>query len=194
MNSGLRVNSGRVATLVALSILAGACRNGESDQQAAGAALKRGLVAQTAGDTEAAVGDYLDVLSLEPRNKYALYNLGLISQQRGDAASAEEYYRQAIDADPNYEPALFNLAVIRTNAGGTQEAVDLYRRVIAVNAKNARAHFNLGLLLANSGNQQGGAREVAEAITLDPSLSKSLPGASASPSSKPSRSSASPGA
>jgi Flp pilus assembly protein TadD len=178
----LRVKPGRVAVVVALSLLAGACHDGTSDKQTADAALQRGLHAQTSGDTQAAVGDYLDVLSVEPRNKYALYNLGLIAQQRGDAASAETYYRQAIDADPDYEPALFNLAIVRANAGATQEAADLYQRVIQVNPKNAKAYFNLGVLLANAGDQRGGAREVAKAIGLDPSLSKSLPSASSSPS------------
>ncbi len=178
----LRVKPGRVAVVVALSLLAGACHDGPSDQQTADGALQRGLHAQTSGDTQAAVGDYLDVLSVEPRNKYALYNLGLIAQQRGDAGSAETYYRQAIDVDPDFEPALFNLAVMRANAGATKEATDLYQRVIQLNPKNAKAHFNLGVLLANAGDKRGGAKEVAKAIALDPSLGSGLPGGTNSPS------------
>ena len=178
----LLVKPDRVVAVLALSLLIGGCHGGTSDQQAADAALQRGLRAQTSGDTQAAVGDYLDVLSVEPRNKYALYNLGLIAQRKGDAASAETYYRQSIDVDPDYEPALFNLAIVRGTVGATQDAADLYRRVIQVNPKNAKAHFNLGVLLANAGDQRGGAREVAKAIALDPSLSKSLPGATSSPS------------
>src|SRR5918996_1536709 len=114
--------------LLVSSLMLQACQ-GQADQEAAGEALQEGLEAHRSGDVETAEERYREVLDLQPRNKFALYNLGLIKQNRGDSAGAEADYRRALNVDPNFVPVLFNLAIVRTDAGASEEAVELYRRV-----------------------------------------------------------------
>jgi tetratricopeptide (TPR) repeat protein len=153
-----------------LSVVLVACVGGTDPDEA----LAEGLAEQQAGNTEAAVDAYLDVLEIDPTDRFALYNLGLIAQQRGDIGSAETYYRSALDTDPTFVEALFNLAIIREDAGDPQEAIELYRQATQADPANARAHFNLGLLLKATGEGAAGDAELAVALDLDPSLSSRL--------------------
>ncbi len=133
-------------------------------------ALEAGLQAHVEGRTPEAVTRYQEVLKLDPKNKFALYNLGLISQSSGDHADAEAKYREALLIDPNYQPALFNLAIVRTAAGDLDEAISLYRRAVAADPDNASAHLNLGLLLRRTGRTAEGDAEVQRARALNPNL------------------------
>ncbi len=182
---------------VALAVLAlGACSvgNGPAASPAggtsvsAGDALAKALAAHTAGRIDDAVRGYFQVLSLDPTNKFAFYNLGEIAQRQNKLATAEGYYRSALEADANMSAALFNLAIVLTQRGDTTEAIALYRRVIAIDAKSAGAHYNLGLLLRQIGQTAEADRELATAHQLDPKLiapsASPRPQASASPTGR----------
>jgi Tfp pilus assembly protein PilF len=136
----------------------------------AGTVLTKALQELVAGQTAQAKADFEQVLRLDPRNKYAEYNLGYIAQIGGNASDAETQYRLALAIDPKYGPALYNLAILRTADGATAAAIELYRRAIAADAKDANAHFNLGLLLRKTGNANDGNAEITTAVGLKPSL------------------------
>ena len=108
-------------------------------------ALNRGLEAHVAGDLDGAAAEYQDVLEIDPRNSFAIYNLGLIDQTRGNFQSAETRYRLALSITPDFTAALFNLAIIRTELGDREEAISLYRQVIAVDPNHATGHLEPGV-------------------------------------------------
>jgi Tfp pilus assembly protein PilF len=137
-----------LAILIVLGSLA--CSPPKSKLEQAQDVLQRGLEAQTAGRLDEATTAYREVLELDPRNKYAFYNLGVIDQNSGRAQAAENNYRIATSIDPDFTPALFNLAILRTDAGANDEAIALYRRVIAAEPFNAAGHLNLGYALAST--------------------------------------------
>jgi Flp pilus assembly protein TadD len=136
--------------------------------------LSAGLTAQGQGHTDVATHDYQQVLTLDPKNKYALYDLALIAQRAGQQAQAETQYRQALNIDPNFAVALFNLAILRTQPA-PQEAVDLYRHAITLNPKDSASHLNLGFLLDSLGLKDEGRSELKLAVGLDPKLSSRVP-------------------
>ncbi len=175
----------RLLSTVALSVAVAGC-GGKSEAEQASDALDRGLKAHAAGQIDEAAADYREVLTHDPQNKFAFYNLGLIDQTAGRADAAEKNYRLALSADPNYEPALFNLAILRTSAGSTQEAIDLYRRATAADANEAGAHLNLGLLLRATGQQTEGDAEVKRAVELNPKLQPNAATSEQTPAPKPS--------
>src|SRR6266567_1366009 len=138
----------RGLVVLALTLLLSAgCLQNKTQAQRASDALNKGLQAHAAGRLDEAAKDYREVLSHDPQNKYAYYDLGVIDQTQNRPAQAENNYRLALSIDPNFPSALFNLAILRADAGSAQEAVDLYRRDIAADPNNARAHLNLGVLL-----------------------------------------------
>ena len=156
------------------------CNGGASEDEQADEILQRGLEAQAAGDLAAAEVAYLEVIQLDPQNKFAYYNLGVIEQSQGRLEAAESHYRTTLGLDPDFVPALFNLAILRTEADFAEEASSLYEHLIEVTPIEtaspedvklvAAAHLNLGFLLIEQGREGRGQKELEEAVRLDPSL------------------------
>ena len=138
-------------------------------------ALAAGLQAVVQGDSATATAKFREVVSLDPKNKLAYYNLGLIEQNRKDLTAAEADYRKTIEIDPTYAPALYNLGIIRAGAGAPAEAIDLYRRATVSDPGFARAYLNLGLLLFDTGDTAGSATALSKAVQLDPNLLARIP-------------------
>lgn len=161
------------AAAVALGAIAFGCGAESGDP------LTQALDAHAEGDVDSAQRLYRDVLSSDPTNKFAHYNLGLIAQTNGDGASAIASYRQALAADGRFVPALFNLAILLTGSKPT-EAIHLYRKVIDLQPKYAAAHLNLGFALKANGATSEGEKELRKALELDPEL-ESRVGASPAP-------------
>lgn len=158
----------RLALVVVLALGLAAC-SGDDERGQADELLQQGLQAQAAGDLNAAVDAYLQVIQLDPQNKFAYYNLGVIEQGKGELPAAEAHYRTTLGLDPDFVPALFNLAILRTDTG-PEEAVTLYEHLIEVDPAHAAAHLNLGFLLIEQGREGRGQKELEEAVRLDPSL------------------------
>lgn len=148
----------------------------EPSEAAVGTPLERGLQAHVAGDLEAAVAAYQEVLGEDPENHLALYNLGLVEQSRGNNGDAEKYYRRTIELDDTYTPAMFNLAILRTAEGDHEEAVELYERVVAIDDENAGAYLNMGFALRELGRDAESRDAFNTAIELDPSMQDRITG------------------
>jgi tetratricopeptide (TPR) repeat protein len=165
----------RVLLAIALAASIASCSGNEVESQRASLALTAALRAHQEGKLDEAAELYEEVLTLQPRNKFAWYNLGLIDQTRDESAEAEERYREAISVDPDFVAALFNLAVLRTAAGDENEAIDLYRQIVEIRPGYAAAHLNLGFALIDVGEEREGRAELDEATRLDPSLASRIP-------------------
>ncbi len=169
-----------VAVVLALSLVLGACSSSgkpgttgtstASDAKTTAQILQRGLNEQIAGNLSAAENDFKTVISRDPKNKFAFYDLGLIYQNQGKNSDAEDQYRLALTIDPKFEVAIYNLAILRTAAKDIPGAVSLYRQAILANPKDANAHYNLGLLLRKQGKTDEGNKEVQTGVNLDGSL------------------------
>jgi tetratricopeptide (TPR) repeat protein len=122
---------------------------------------------------------------MDPRNKFAYYNLGLIDQQAGNNVAAEKEYRQALSLDANFDRAMFNLAILRTPAD-PNEAATLYRKVIAIDPNWAGAHLNLGFVLISTGQSAEGRSELDRAVAIDPTLAPRVKVAPSAPAPSPS--------
>lgn len=131
--------------------------------------IETGLAQVKAEKLGEAEGTFNSVLSLEPDNVYALYNLGYIAQVREDVATAVTQYNAAISADPEFAPALYNLAIL-TEGADLAAAADLYRRVLAVKPEDAATYMRLGFALEELGEDQEAEEMLARGIELDPAM------------------------
>ena len=176
-----------VTSVAAMALLLSACGSAaaaQSDSQKAGVLLNSALAAHQAGRTAEAATNYKKVISLDPQNKWAHYNLGLIEQANGQNTAAEADYRAVLAVDPNFTSALYNLAILRTSAA-PQEAVDLYRHAISVAPKMGSAHLNLGFLLISLGQPAEGKAELDKAVAADPGLAARIPKPAVASNKKP---------
>ena len=159
-----------VPLVLALAAACGGTPTGAKPADPAADALARGVAAHNANKIDEATKAYFEVLSYDPKNKVAFYNLGQIARIGGKLAIAEGYYHSALEIDPNYPPALFGLAAVKQAFNLIQEAVDLYRKDVSLEPTNAAAHYNLGILLRIQGKTAEGEAEIARGMQLDPKL------------------------
>ncbi|MET9960973.1 tetratricopeptide repeat protein [Streptomyces sp. NPDC006326] len=159
--------------------------------QEANALLQGALLQESRHDFAGAARTYRRVLELDPRNKFAWYDLGVIAQQDGKTADALASYDKALKIDPSFTSALFNEAIL-LKSSEPDRAAGLLRRAIAADPKAATAHLHLGHILAAQGPGRAGeaGEEFRRAVATDPSLQSQVPeefreSASPSPTSTP---------
>jgi len=164
----------RMGMAVLLMVTTAACGQAANDTDPS-ATLEAALQAHGEGDLESATKLYEEVITEDPENKFAWYNLGLIRHTQDQVDLAEDGYRKALAIDPDFVPALFNLAILQAASGRVDDAVASYRRVISLQPEYAGAHLNLGFLLIDSGDVAQGKAELRRAVALDPSLESRIP-------------------
>ncbi|MFO8128450.1 MAG: tetratricopeptide repeat protein [Bacteroidales bacterium] len=89
---------------------------------------------QETGALEPATRAYERLLDIDPRNKYALYNLGFINLVYfDDFESAAAYFSQALEIDPEYADAYYNRGYSYELRGLVNEARRDYQKALEVN-------------------------------------------------------------
>ena len=138
---------------------------------AAATLLQTGLDQMAAGDETSAKTTFENVLSLDPENLYALYNLGVIAQNAGETDEAMDYYDQALVIQTDYTPALYNKAILLEKTD-LDQSIQLYRQVIGIDDTMAAAYMRLGFALVHQGKEDEGAEFLEQGIKLDPAMTE----------------------
>jgi hypothetical protein len=138
------------------------------------ALLREGVAAAARGNLALARTDFGAILSVDPANTDAYFDLGVVDQKAGLSGLAATEYQQATFLDPRFAPALVNLAVL-TAPTAPSKAIALYRRVLAIKPSDPDTEFNLGLLLVRTGRSAEGQTMLENAVHTDPSLRAKLP-------------------
>jgi hypothetical protein len=79
--------------------------------------FEAGLAAVGGGKTVAAAEDFAIVLTLDPSNKFARYDLGVLQENAGNVNEALALFRSALHYDPNFVLAQQHVALLAANAG-----------------------------------------------------------------------------
>jgi tetratricopeptide (TPR) repeat protein len=103
--------------------------------------------AEERNDTATAERLYRRVMTLDPGDPAAPFNLGNVLRANGRVVEAEAAYRAAAKADPAFAAAWYNLADLLDEQGRTGEAVESLKQAAAADPLHADATFNLGLFL-----------------------------------------------
>jgi hypothetical protein len=144
------------------------------------ALLQEGIAADAKGNLALARNDFGAILSVDPANTDAYFDLGVVDQKAGLSALAATEYRQAFFLNPTFAPALFNLAIL-TASTSPSKAIALYRQILTIKPDDPNTEFNLGILLVRTGQSVEGQAMLAKAIHTNPSLRASLPAGIAVP-------------
>jgi Tfp pilus assembly protein PilF len=140
------------------------------------AKIDEGVAAQKAGRTDEAERLYEEVLSNDPTNKLANFNLGVAAQVAGDMEKAESFYEKSLETDPVFLPALFNLAILQERTDRNEESAETYRRLLEQYPDNGPAHLNYAFLLTQKLNKPDeGREEFRIAVEKDPTLARRIP-------------------
>jgi tetratricopeptide (TPR) repeat protein len=99
------------------------------------------------GDTADAMRLYQRVMSLDPADAAAAFNLGNLLMAAGRKADAERAFKQAIKADKRFPEVWYNLATLYDEQDREHDAIDALQRALAIDPDYADAVFNLALIL-----------------------------------------------
>jgi Tfp pilus assembly protein PilF len=133
--------------------------------------LKQGLSQAQGRQLGQAETTFKNVLLLDPKNVYALYNLGVIDQTDNNNAGAINYYDAALSSDGTYTPAMYNKAII-LEATNLAAALALYKQIVAINPNASTAYLRMAFVYAKQGQGIKAKEARAKAVALNASLSK----------------------
>jgi soluble lytic murein transglycosylase len=117
---------------------------------AAEAGVERGKLLARAGEIEAAITAYLQVVEAHPASEeaaFAAYWAAVLTEQQGSLAQATDLYQQLATNYPAYEDApraLFRVGLLNWEAGDEETAVTVWQQL--VNTYPERAYGAAGLI------------------------------------------------
>jgi serine/threonine-protein kinase len=129
-----------------------------------------GLALKHAGDREAAVSFYLEVVRSHPEDFLVNYHLsiflGQIRPPRHD--EAVRFSVAALALRPESPEAHVGLGNALAGTGRLDESVRRLRKAVGMEPHSARAHNDLGVALSKSGQTDEALASLREAVRLDP--------------------------
>jgi len=120
-----------------------------------------------AGNTDAALDLYLDVLKDDPNNTFALFGLATTLQRVGWLAEARSTYEELLSIEPHHTGALTNMMAMISEEAPDQALANL-TRLYDINPGYSPIPAQIGLLLAEQGDYQQAITNMQLAISLSP--------------------------
>ncbi|MEM7120125.1 MAG: tetratricopeptide repeat protein [Pseudomonadota bacterium] len=120
-----------------------------------------------AGNAEAAMDLYMDVLREEPDNQFALFGLASTLQRMGWLGEARATYEELLAIDPNNRGALTNMMALIAQEAPDQALANL-QRLYEINPGFSPIPAQIGLLYADMGDYGEAVRNLSLAIDMEP--------------------------
>ena len=96
-----------------------------------------------AGDTDAAISEYKEVVRLNPHYAKVYNNLGVALAKQGRSDEAISQFQAALRLNPNYPNACNNLGIALAGEGRLDEAIGQFQKAIQLNPDYLDAGKNL---------------------------------------------------
>ncbi len=132
--------------------------------------FSRGICYSSAGQFDSAIGQYLQVVKLNPKFAKAYYNLGYALVKQGKFDEAAGSFRQTIQLLPNHVEAYYNLGFVLQSQGKFDEAINSYYQTLKMAPNHTRAHNNLGLLLRSKDELDEAIIHFRSALQVNPNF------------------------
>ena len=127
-----------------------------------------GSALMQAGRVDEAIGQFQEVLVIDPDNAEAYYNLGIAFSQTGRMDEAIADYRKTLEIAPGMGKAHDNLGIALAQEGEVDEAVEQFHTALLMDPNNAEASYNLGLILAQMGRVDEAIAQFQKTLLMDP--------------------------
>jgi tetratricopeptide (TPR) repeat protein len=165
-----------VAVATAATVMLAGCGGSSADNGAKHPELtfRAALQLEKQGDISGSAQLFQQVIKAQPDNYVAMYNLGVIAQEQHNLPAALYQYGRALKVNPRYVPALFNAATIYALRSPLL-AIAIYRRILTLQRVAPTAYLGLGKLEIKHGQPRRGVRDLAAALSQDPSLLPQIP-------------------
>jgi len=110
-----------------------------------------GMLYQENGKPTEALKKYSEMLKMDPRNRFALYNSGYVNMvYLNNYSKAVEFFNGAFRSDSTYADALFNRGFAYELSGDNTKAREDYNKVLKISINHPKAIEGLNRLDAKS--------------------------------------------
>ena len=132
-----------------------------------------GSLQEQAGDANAAIANYRDVIAAQPANVVALNNLAYaLAVHQGKTTEALPFATRALSLAPRDPDVADTLGWIQHLLGNQDEALRLVQGALAANPGRADIRVHLGHIHAEMGNRAKAQEALDEALRADPSVAE----------------------
>ena len=132
-----------------------------------------GASAAQIGKLDQAVQAFEQIISLNPNQANAYFNMGNALKDQGKLEEAIVAYNKALAIKPDYEAALNNVVVALKNLGKTGEkrlkkVLETYNKAQALKTENANSYFSRALALQEQGKLEEAIEAYNKALAIKP--------------------------
>jgi tetratricopeptide (TPR) repeat protein len=129
--------------------------------------LESAYRALMAGQTEAAIGIYKQVLVQSSKNQTALFGMATAYHRNGQFDQARQIYTELLQLDPNNIEALNNFLVLAAEESPEDALVEL-KKLERLNSGFSPVAAQIGMIYFRSNDLNNAARYLNRAVTLSP--------------------------
>ena len=116
------------------------------------AIYRLGLLQKDQKRYEAALKNFLLLLTIFPKEPKAYIEAGTIYLEQGQLMLAEQYFGKALDIEPKNSDAYYSRGVVRQQKGKLQGAAADYSHALKYKPDHSKAANKMGMMLLDSGN------------------------------------------
>jgi len=98
---------------------------------------------------QVAIDRLLSLVSLQPDNEKAYFNLGMVTMDEGWTWESEYWFKKAIEIVPDFRGALFNLALLLTDQHRPMDAVPYLKTLLGFYPNHTKGLILLGDIYTN---------------------------------------------
>lgn len=114
---------------------------------------------------------YMQVLTVDPKNKESLLGLGQCLRSLGENEEALRTFLQAAIADPSDAESFFHAGKTLTEMGRYPQAIENYNKALRVNPQYPRLYLAIGQTSLLKGDFEAAKKAATEEKTRNPNLS-----------------------
>ena len=138
----------------------------------AGTHVNLGNAFMMEGGIQDAIGQYEEVLRLNPRDPNAPVNLANALMRTGRFEEAIGHYEQALRIDPNDAHAHYNLGVSLCKLGRFKQSIGHFEQALRIEPDYAEAHYILGNVLFEQGKAPEAIGHWEQALKIKPAYAE----------------------
>ena len=125
-----------------------------------------------AGNTDDAIGKFLEALRIDPNHVMSLNSLGSAYFRQGQFDTALQQYQRVVELQPDFSPVHNNLGALYEQRGETELAIRHYEEAIRLNPRYSKAYNNVAVLLRKQRRFDEAVSYLRKALAINPDFAE----------------------
>ena len=119
-----------------------------------------------------AIAHFRKVLTINPKDAMAYFNVGNIQKQQKKYGAEIESYKKALSIRPDHAESYNNMGSALKAIGDLTAAIDSFKQALKIKPNFAEAYYNLGVALQETGELDDSIKSYTKACEIKPNYIK----------------------